>query len=234
MRMWSARSAALWVIGAAAVGFLAGVVFTSEPVRIASRLDGEARAQRPGANDGGLDGVRPPVNAPREAPAPPAVAQAAAIAPPAVAAEAIEDLRKRHLTLPVEGLERESLRDTFNEERGADRRHEALDILAPRDTPVRAVEDGTVAKLFLSVPGGITVYQFDPGSTYAYYYAHLARYAEGLKEGAAVARGQTLGYVGTTGNAPPGTPHLHFAIFKLTDEKQWWRGLAIDPYQVFK
>ena len=174
------------------------------------------------------------------APAIPGAAQAPvaaplpSVAPPAVAADAIEELRKRRLTLPVEGVERESLRDTFNEGRGTDRRHEALDILAPRDTPVRAVEDGTVAKLFLSVPGGITVYQFDPGSTYAYYYAHLARYADGLKEGAAVARGQTLGYVGTTGNAPPDAPHLHFAIFKLTDEKRWWRGMAIDPYQVFK
>jgi murein DD-endopeptidase MepM/ murein hydrolase activator NlpD len=118
--------------------------------------------------------------------------------------------------------------------RGSSRRHEALDILAPRDTPVLAVEDGTVAKLFSSVPGGLTVYQFDPTSTYAYYYAHLARYAAGLKEGTPVARGQTIGYVGTTGNAPPETPHLHFAIFALTDEKRWWQGTAIDPYAVLR
>lgn len=153
---------------------------------------------------------------------------------PIVSADPIEELRKRHLTLPVEGLERERLRDTFNEMRGSSRRHEALDILAPRDTPVLAVEDGTVAKLFSSVPGGLTVYQFDPTSTYAYYYAHLARYAAGLKEGTPVARGQTIGYVGTTGNAPPETPHLHFAIFELTDEKRWWQGTAIDPYAVLR
>ncbi len=203
MRTRRARPAALWLIGAAAVGSFAGVIVSSGPAI-------PAAAQAPVA-------ARPP-----------------SVAPPAVAAEAIEELRERHLTLPVEGLARESLRDTFNEERGTGRRHEALDVLAPRDTPVRAVEDGTVARLFLSVPGGITVYQFDPGSTYAYYYAHLARHADGLQEGAAVARGQTIGYVGTTGNASPDTPHLHFAIFKLTDEKQWWRGMAIDPYLVFK
>ena len=93
-----------------------------------------------------------------------------------------------------------------------------------------AVDDGTIAKLFLSKPGGITIYQFDPTSTYAYYYAHLSRYADGLKERAAVARGQVIGYVGTTGNAPPETPHLHFAIFQLTDAETLVGGDAIDPY----
>jgi murein DD-endopeptidase MepM/ murein hydrolase activator NlpD len=151
-----------------------------------------------------------------------------------VSSDPIEELRSRRLTLPVRGLERERLRGNFNEMRGSARRHEALDILAPRDTPVLAVEDGTVAKLFSSVPGGITLYQFDPTSTYAYYYAHLSRYAEGLKEGASIAKGQTIGYVGTTGNAPPDTPHLHFAIFKLTNEKKWWEGTAIDPYPILR
>ena len=146
----------------------------------------------------------------------------------------IEELRKRDLRLPVQGLDRDDLRDTFNEIRGGDRRHEALDILAPRDTPVLAVDDGTIAKLFLSKPGGITIYQFDPTATYAYYYAHLSRYAEGLEEHEAVERGQVIGYVGTPGNAPPATPHLHFAIFKLTDEKRWWQGTAIDPYPVLR
>ena len=111
-----------------------------------------------------------------------AVPAPVAARPTVIAADPIEELRKRHLRLPVEGLKREDLRDTFNEMRGGDRRHEALDILAPRDTPVLAVDDGTIAKLFLSKPGGITIYQFDPTSTYAYYYAHSSRYAEGLKE----------------------------------------------------
>jgi murein DD-endopeptidase MepM/ murein hydrolase activator NlpD len=91
-----------------------------------------------------------------------------------------------------------------------------------------------VARLFLSDAGGITIYQFDPTKTYVYYYAHLERYAEGLKEGVAIKRGQVIGYVGTTGNAPRDTPHLHFAIFQMTEEKKWWEGTAIDPYSVLK
>ena len=106
-------------------------------------------------------------------------------------------------------------------------------MLAPRNTPVLAVEDGTVAKLFLSKAGGLTIYQFDPTSTYAYYYAHLERYEAGLSEGDRVKRGQRIGFVGTSGNAPPNTPHLHFAIFVLTDKKRWWDGRAVDPYVVF-
>ena len=97
-----------------------------------------------------------------------------------------------------------------------------------------AVDDGTIAKLFLSKPGGITIYQFDPTDTYAYYYAHLSRYAKGLEEHEAVERGQVIGYVGTTGNAPPETPHLHFAIFRLTEQKRWWEGTPIDPFDVFR
>jgi murein DD-endopeptidase MepM/ murein hydrolase activator NlpD len=154
--------------------------------------------------------------------------------PPLVISGLPDDLRQRALTLPVQGIKREELRDTFNEMRGSARRHEALDGLAPRNTPVLAVEDGTVAKLFLSDAGGITLYQFDPTQTYAYYYAHLERYADGIKEGGTVKRGQVLGYVGTTGNAPRDTPHLHFAIFKLGEDKKWWEGTPIDPYSVLK
>jgi murein DD-endopeptidase MepM/ murein hydrolase activator NlpD len=148
--------------------------------------------------------------------------------------DAVDELRKRHLTVPVQGVSRERLRDSFGDRRGPDRRHEALDILAPRDTPVLAVEDGTIARLFLSKPGGITVYQYDPSGRYAYYYAHLARYATGLTENSAVDRGQVIGYVGTTGNAPPDTPHLHFAIFELAGRGRWWDGTAIDPYPILE
>jgi len=146
----------------------------------------------------------------------------------------VEELRGRSLTLPVQGIKREQLQNTFDDTRGSSRKHEALDVLAPRNTPVLAVEDGKIAKLFLSDAGGITIYQFDPTMNYAYYYAHLERYADGLKEGDQVKRGQVLGYVGTTGNAPRDTPHLHFAIFKLTEDKHWWQGSAIDPYSVLR
>lgn len=156
------------------------------------------------------------------------------IATPVIGPNIAEDLKQRHLDLPVQGAKPSDVRDTFNEKRGSDRRHEAVDMLAPRNTPVLAVEDGTVAKLFFSKAGGNTIYQFDPSRTYAYYYAHLERYADGLAEGAGITRGQVIGYVGTTGNAPPNTPHLHFAIFRLTEEKQWWKGTAIDPYQVLR
>jgi peptidoglycan LD-endopeptidase LytH len=138
-----------------------------------------------------------------------------------------EDLLAKHLTMPVLGIKAEDLMPQFYDARG-ERGHEALDIIAMRGEPVVAVEDGKIAKLFLSKPGGITVYQFDPTETYAYYYAHLDRYADGLAEGAMVQRGQVIGYVGSTGNAVQ--PHLHFAIFRLGPEKRWWKGEALDPY----
>ncbi|HSL23325.1 MAG TPA: M23 family metallopeptidase [Vicinamibacterales bacterium] len=140
----------------------------------------------------------------------------------------------RDLVVPVEGVERDALVNTFDDPRGGGRRHEAIDILAPRNTPVLAVEDGVIARLFRSDPGGLTIYQFDPTREYVYYYAHLDGYAEALNEGDRVRRGQVIGYVGTTGNAPRNTPHLHFAIFKLTDEKRWWEGTPIDPYEILR
>ena len=135
--------------------------------------------------------------------------------------------------MPVQGVKAADLIDTFSAARGA-RVHEALDILAPRRTPVRAVEDGRVARLFTSKRGGLTVYQFDPSDRYCYYYAHLDGYADGLGEGQAVRRGEVIGFVGTTGNAPPGTPHLHFAVFVLGPERHWWDGTAIDPLPLFQ
>jgi len=140
-----------------------------------------------------------------------------------------DDLIAKRLTIPVFGIKAEDLKSQFFDMRGQ-RSHEALDIIALRGQPVVAVEDGTIAKLFLSVPGGLTVYQFDPTEQYAYYYAHLDRYADGIAEGDNVKRGQILGYVGSTGNADALQPHLHFAIFLLGPEKQWWRGEAVDPY----
>ncbi len=157
-------------------------------------------------------------------PEPPAVMRAAPMA----------DLVDRRLEVPVLGTRREALRGMFDEARGGSRKHEAIDILAPTGTPVVAVEDGTIAKLFLSDAGGITIYQFDPTDRYAYYYAHLDAYAPGLKDGAKVTRGQTIGFVGVSGNAPKDTPHLHFAIFELTDAKRWWQGTPIDPYPILK
>ena len=151
-----------------------------------------------------------------------------------IAPDPLADLRERHLLVPVTGVKAADLNSSFSQKRGAERLHEALDIVAPRHTKVVAVEDGVLVKFFYSKSGGNTIYQFDPSSSYAYFYAHLDRYAEGLKEGARVRKGDVIGYVGTTGNAPKDTPHLHFAIFRLTDKKQWWQGTPIDPYDVWR
>ena len=146
---------------------------------------------------------------------------------------AARELRARALDFPVEGFPREKLTDTFNDAR-IGHVHDASDIMAPRNTPVRAVEAGTIARLLQNPSGGITIYQLDPSHRYIYYYAHLARYAEGLREGQPVERGQLIGYVGTTGNAPENAPHLHFAIFRVLDPKQWWGGAAVNPYLVLR
>ena len=145
-----------------------------------------------------------------------------------------KELVERHLQVPVSGVDPDKLVRSYHDARSGGREHEALDILAPRGTPVVAVEDGTVAKLFDSKAGGLTLYQFDPGKQYAYYYAHLDRYADGIKEGDRLRRGQVIGFVGTTGNAPKDTPHLHFAVFRLTADKHWWEGTPIDPYDILK
>jgi murein DD-endopeptidase MepM/ murein hydrolase activator NlpD len=130
---------------------------------------------------------------------------------------------------PIRGLALADLRDMFAEvHRG--HAHEAIDIMEPRGTPVRAVVAGTIRKLFLSKPGGNTIYEFDDAEVYCYYYAHLDRYTEGLHEGMRVESGDIIGFVGSTGNADPGAPHLHFAVSELGPEKQWWKGKAIDPY----
>jgi murein DD-endopeptidase MepM/ murein hydrolase activator NlpD len=174
---------------------------------------------------------------PDVAPAPPLASREApaALAPPSIGASPLSHLRERRLLVPVQGVTREGLQASFEDARGGDTRvHEAIDILAPRHTPVLAADDGTIARLFYSRAGGITVYQFDPSQEYVYYYAHLERYADDLNAGDEVRRGQVLGYVGTSGNAPKDTPHLHFAIYRVTQEKRWWGGVPIDPYQVLR
>jgi peptidoglycan LD-endopeptidase LytH len=136
------------------------------------------------------------------------------------------------LRVPIDGVEIESFKGGFIERRGS-RQHEAVDILSPRNTPVLAVDNGTIAKLFDSKAGGHTIYQFDPTGRLAYYYAHLEKYGD-VREGQTVKQGDVIGYVGTSGNAPPNTPHLHFAVFELDETGRWWKGKPLDPYLVFK
>jgi peptidoglycan LD-endopeptidase LytH len=128
-------------------------------------------------------------------------------------------LSTHHLTMPVKGANPSEITDTFRDARSGGRTHEATDILAPRDTPVVAIDDGLIRKLFTSVRGGLTIYQFDPSETYCYYYAHLDHYATGIKENMPVHRGDVIGYVGTTGLGP---------------DKKWWQGTEINPYPLLK
>jgi peptidoglycan LD-endopeptidase LytH len=132
---------------------------------------------------------------------------------------------------PISGLSASRLHSSFLEERNG-HRHQAIDIMAERGTPVLAVVDGTVEKLFLSKPGGNTIYEFDGRKEYCYYYAHLDHYAEGVQEGTRVLRGDVIGYIGSTGDAHASAPHLHFEIHLLGPEKHWWQGTPIDPYPV--
>ncbi len=229
----------LWVYGLQRTAGLAGGTFSptspspsgqgstalrpspgAEPPRISPR------AAPPAVPGGGSVLPAPPSPA-----APPDAAPPSAPLPPPAPDDEIAALRRRRLLLPVQGVRREQLVDSFADSRTG-HVHEALDIMAARGTPVLAVEDGRLAKLFFSRQGGNTVYEFDPAATYAYYYAHLDRYADGLREGAELQRGQVIGYVGTTGNAPPNAPHLHFAIFRLNPDKHWWEGMALDPFLV--
>ena len=152
-------------------------------------------------------------------------------------ADAVDDIETRlfarKLVIPVQGVQAAQLRDTYVDRRG-DKPHEALDIMAPQGTPVLATDDGRVVKLFNSVPGGLTIYQADTGNDVVYYYAHLDRYADDVREGGAVKRGDVIAYVGTTGNAGPDAPHLHFAILKLPPGKEWWKGTPINPTPLYK
>jgi murein DD-endopeptidase MepM/ murein hydrolase activator NlpD len=133
--------------------------------------------------------------------------------------------------IPVAGIRAENLRDNFADARTG-HMHGALDIMAPRGTPVLAAVDGKVRKLFTSNAGGLTIYETDPSEQMIYYYAHLDRYANDLVEGKVLRRGDVIGYVGSTGNAPVKSPHLHFAISVLPPTKEWWKGEPINPYPI--
>jgi peptidoglycan LD-endopeptidase LytH len=138
------------------------------------------------------------------------------------------------LIIPVAGVTSEQLIDTFSAARGEGRVHDAIDIPAPQGTAVLAVAGGKILKLFQSKAGGTTVYQLSGDEKFIYYYAHLDRYAEGLHEGQIVRQGETIAYVGDTGNAGPGNYHLHFSIAVTSDPKRWSEGVPINPYPLLR
>ena len=142
-------------------------------------------------------------------------------------------LLTREVGMPLDALDPTTLRSNFDERRGGGtRRHEALDIMAPRGTPIRSAAKGRVVSLFTSANGGLMVYAADSSERWVLMYAHLDRYAPGLTDSTRVDRGQIIGYVGSTGNASPTAPHLHFAIARSADVKRWSRGRPIDPLPV--
>ena len=145
----------------------------------------------------------------------------------------VEYLRMRHIQVPVAGALPSQIQDSFNDPRDGGRRHRAIDILAPRGTPVLAADDGRILRLSTNAAGGITVYAVDPEERIVYYYAHLDHYHAGLASGEHIQRGDTLGYVGTTGNAPKNVPHLHFQVMRMPyGGKQYWNGEPINPYSL--
>jgi murein DD-endopeptidase MepM/ murein hydrolase activator NlpD len=148
-------------------------------------------------------------------------------------AETVSYILARGMEIPVAGMTVSQLQDTFDEGRSSGRVHRALDILAPRGTPVVAADSGRILRVKFNSLGGNTVYATDPLGRVVYYYAHLDAYRPGLAEGATVARGDTLGFVGTTGNAPKDTPHLHFQVMRMPPDGKYWEGEPINPYPLF-
>lgn len=189
----------------------------------------------------GVPAVTPPVVAAAPGPADSALQAPAAGAGPADAATgqmpippAIAPLGAApggpRLLVPVQGVKVANLVDTYDQARGQGRRHDAIDIMAPRGTPVLAVADGVVMKLFQSARGGITLYELAPDRRTIYYYAHLDRYAPGIAQGQTLRRGQLLGYVGNTGDAGPGNYHLHFEVSTTADPARYWGGRPQNPF----
>jgi murein DD-endopeptidase MepM/ murein hydrolase activator NlpD len=144
-------------------------------------------------------------------------------------------LLTHEIAMPLRDINPDSLRSSFNAPRaGGLRRHEALDIMSPRFTPIFAAVKGRVLKLFTSVAGGLMIYAADSSERFIVLYAHLDHYASGLRDGEPLERGQLIGYVGSTGNASANAPHLHFGILRSADVRRWSKGTAIDPLPILR
>ena len=203
--------------------------FTPGPVAAPSPVAGVLLA-------GGPEGESPMLTSAAATPVPekrPALATAV-MAPSARMAAAIERLREKELAIPVAGVSPSKIEDSFTAGRDGDRQHNAVDILAPRNTPVVAADDGVILRMSTSPLGGITIYAADRDHEFVYYYAHLDHYRDGLAAGGKVQKGDTLGFVGTTGNAPKDVPHLHFQIMLWPADGKFWNGDPVNPHPVLR
>ncbi len=124
--------------------------------------------------------------------------------------------------------------DGFGEARtyGGERTHEGIDIMCDKGVPVVSVCDGVVEKKgWLELGGWRLGIRGDDGIYY--YYAHLSRYHENIRQGSKVKKGQVIGYVGDSGYGEEGTTgkfasHLHFGMYEGKEE------LAVNPYPFLK
>ncbi len=191
-----------------------------------------SQSQPPGASPTAHLQTTPQNNPTNVQPTPSAITSPLSSTSPAAPALASPSLSG--LIIPVAGVRPEQLRDTFSESRAQGRIHDAIDIPAARGTPVIAAADGPIVKLFQSERGGTTIYQLSVDGKFVYYYAHLDRYAEGLAEGHFAKQGETIAYVGDTGNAKAGNYHLHFSIAEISNPKDFWHGVNINPYPLLR
>lgn len=233
------RTAAAFLVGLAlGVAVLAGFLYSTGRLKTAESPQ-TLQAVTPVANF-------PPPNLPTAQAAPLPAPPNLALTSPPVPTEVIKmdaklstqtadvaPSRQLSIGLPIANLQKSQVQDTFNDTRGGGARHGASDIMASRGTPIHAVVEGNVMKLFNSKKGGTTLYQYDNAKQYCYYYAHLDRYADGIKEGMLLRKGDVLGYVGSTGDANPANPHLHLEILQLGPDKRWYEHTTqINPYPI--
>ena len=229
------------------VGFLAIVATLALLVTILGRLSGNGSRElvvwfrsSPQDNSASVPAISPSPasNANSSTPSPTSSESPALPTPlpdnPSPAPQVGEAPAPNNLIIPLAGVRPDQLRDTFSESRAEGRVHDAIDIVAAKGTPVLAAADGTIVKLFQSERGGTTIYQLSTDNRFVYYYAHLDRYAEGLAEGHLAKQGETIAYVGDTGNAGAGNYHLHFSIALISDPKHYWQGLNLNPYPLLK
>ena len=140
-------------------------------------------------------------------------------------------LKARGILVPVAGADMTRVEDSFNEPRDGDRVHHAIDILAPRGTPILSADDGKILRMTTNSLGGISMYTVDSEARYVYYYAHMDRYNDAMTPGRTIVRGDTLGFVGTTGNAPKDLPHLHFQVMRWPSDGRYWIGEPVNPFE---